>query len=114
MECPSITELKLGKRDVETLDQIRNTIRNMDMISIVMPAGAIHSIFTRNNVVGAAYNISTFEWRGFTNAMSQIPSVKLGFIQRAAGLRMTEPDITYQQKQFWEAVYKGCEVEEAL
>ncbi|GGY76258.1 hypothetical protein [Marinobacter zhanjiangensis] len=114
MECPSITNLTLGKRDVETLEQIRKKIRNMDMISMILPAGAMMNIFMKNNTVGAAYNISTFEWQGFANAMANIPSVKRGFIQRAAGLRAMEESITYQQKQFWRAVYYGCDVEEAL
>ncbi|SFR57067.1 hypothetical protein SAMN05216203_1450 [Marinobacter daqiaonensis] len=36
MECPSITNLRLNKRDIETLEQPRKKIRNMDWISLVM------------------------------------------------------------------------------
>ncbi|NWO07228.1 MAG: hypothetical protein HLX50_16525 [Alteromonadaceae bacterium] len=114
MECPSINSLVLDERDVETLEQIRKIIRNMDFISVLMPAGVMHSIFTKNNAAGASYNIATFEWRTFASAMSKIPSIKRRRIRDVAGMRSLDPGLSPNQRQFWRAVYKGCEVENAL
>ena len=114
MECPSISSLVLDERDVESLEQIQKIIRNMDFIAVLLPTGVMHSIFTKNNAVGASYNIATHEWRAFASAMSQIPSIKRGRIRDVAGMRSLDPGISAKQRLFWRAVYDGCEVEEVL
>ncbi len=114
MECPSINNLVLAERDVKALEQIRKIIRNMDFISVLMPTGVMHSIFTKNNAAGTSYNIATHEWRTFASAMSKIPTIKRGRIRDVAGMRSLAPDLSVNQRHFWRAVYRGCEVENVL
>ncbi len=110
MECLSITELTLEEGDIESLKAIRKISRNLEFIKLIMPAGVMYSLFFKNHPVGAAYNISTHEWHGFTVAMSRMPSLERKQIIKAAKMRALDMNTGYKQRQFWKAVVRGCEV----
>ncbi|QCF27610.1 hypothetical protein soil367_17705 [Hydrocarboniclastica marina] len=110
MECPSIQGLKLEKGDVEAIDNIQKINRNMAMISTLIPAGVMHSLFTKSNTVGSAINIASFEWRNFSLAMSRIPSIRRAQVESVAKMRALDANLNHKQRTFWKAITKGCEV----
>ena len=69
MECPDISNLKLDRADEEALEEIRKVQRAGNLLQIVMPAGAMATIFLGNNAAQALYNIHSIDWILFVLAI---------------------------------------------
>ncbi len=110
MECPSIQDLKLEKGDVDAIERIRKINRNMAVLSIVLPAGVMHSLFTKSSAVGSAINIASYDWKPFSLAMSRIPSIRRSQVEKVAKMRALDFDLNHKQRTFWKAIASGCEV----
>lgn len=110
MECPDITNLKLDRRDQEALEEIRRVQRAGNLLEIIMPAGVMAAIFLGNKAGQAAYNIHSTDWLLFTKAMSSVPSTMRARISQIAQFRIIDGGMSSEQRQFWDAVDKGCKV----
>ncbi len=108
MKCPSIYGLKLGEDDWEAIEDIRRRRRAGEMLQVIMPAGVLATIFLGNNSAQATFNISTFDFALFTKAMSHAGNIVRSSIEKEARLQYLAPGKSYEQRQFWKAIYSGC------
>ncbi|MAL98250.1 MAG: hypothetical protein CL583_07335 [Alteromonadaceae bacterium] len=108
MECPSIINLKFNDRDVEALEAIRKIERNGSMLEKVVPVGVMAKIFLGNNSAQASYNIASTDWVLFTQSMNSIRPMVRRRVSDIAKLQRLRHNLSPKQRQFWEAVDKGC------
>ena len=109
MDCPNINGLKLDQDDLNSIEIIRNSEKAGNMLQIVMPAGALSSIFLGNNVLKSTYNIFSFEFAEFARAMTKINALTRKTMEREAQYQyITSTDS--EQKAFWKAIYEGCKL----
>jgi len=108
MECPNISNLKLDRADEEALGEIRRAQRAGNQLKVLMPAGVMATIFLGNNALQATYNIHSTDWMLFARAMKTLPSIVRGRVSQVAKLRILGGGLSYEQRQFWGAVDKGC------
>ena len=108
MECPDISSLKLDRADEEALEQIRRAQRAGNLLEVVMPAGVMATIFLGNNAAQATYNIHSTDWVLFARAMSTLPDMIRARVSQVAKIRILTGSLSYEQRQFWDAVDKGC------
>jgi xanthine dehydrogenase iron-sulfur cluster and FAD-binding subunit A len=108
MECPSIVNIRFSEKDLEALEAIRRAERNGEWLQKTLPVGVMATIFLGNKAPEASFNIASTDWVLFTQSMNSIgPMVRrrVGDIAKMQRLRQA---LTYQQRQFWEAVDNGC------
>ena len=108
MECPDIRNLKLDRADEEALEEIRKVQRAGNLLQVVMPAGVMATIFLGNNAAQTLYNIHSTDWVLFVRAMSTPPGMIRARVRQVAKLRILTGSLSYEQRQFWDAVDKGC------
>jgi hypothetical protein len=108
MECQDINGLKLDADDWDAIDDIRRRQRAGNMLEIIMPAGALATIFLGNNAGQAAFNISGFDFVQFAKAMTKIDGIVRGRIEYHARIQYLTPGKSNEQKQFWKSIAQGC------
>ncbi|AXS83596.1 MULTISPECIES: hypothetical protein [Marinobacter] len=108
MECPDISSLKLDRADEEALEEIRRAQRAGSLLEVVMPAGVMATIFLGNNAAQATYNIHSTDWVLFAHAMSTLPDMIRARVSQVAKIRILTGSLSYEQRQFWDAVDNGC------
>jgi hypothetical protein len=108
MECPDISRLKLDRADEDALDEIRRAQRAGNLLEVVMPSGVLATIFLGNNVAKATYSLHSTDWVLFAQAMSTLPDMIRARISQVAKLRILTGGLSYEQRQFWDAVDNGC------
>lgn len=74
-----------------------------------MPAGALAAIFLGNNGVQAAYNIKSFDFVLFAQAMANVNAITRRVIQDHAARQSLTPGKATPQRCFWRAMAEGCE-----
>lgn len=108
MECPDIRSLELDRADKEALEEIRKAQRAGNLLEIVMPSGVLTTIFLGNNAAQASYSIHSTDWLLFTRAMNALPNLIRHRVSQVAKLRILSGGLSNEQRQFWDAVDKGC------
>ena len=108
MKCPNITGLKLDNDDWEAIEDIRRRQRAGNMLEVVMPAGVLATIFLGNNSAQATFNVSGFDFVLFTKAMSHAGDIVRKSIEKEARMQYFSPGKSYEQRQFWKAIYSSC------
>lgn len=108
MECPTISGLKLDSQDQEALEAIRKAQRNGNMLEILLPAGVLTTIFLGNNATQVTYNVHSTDWVLFAQSMSKISPIVRKTISKVAQMQRLRAGLSYEQRQFWEAVGAGC------
>ena len=111
MECQDIKGLKLDADDWDVIEDIRRRQRAGNMLEIIMPAGALATIFLGNNAGQATFNISGFDFVQFTKAMIKIDGIVRGRIEYHARIQYLIPGKSNEQKQFWKSIAQGCGVQ---
>lgn len=108
MDCPTISGLKLDSEDQEALEAIRKAQRNGNMLEILLPAGVLTTIFLGNNSAQVTFNVHSTDWVLFAQSMSKIQPVVRKTISKIAQMQRLRAGLSYEQRQFWEAVDNGC------
>lgn len=108
MECPSIVNLRFSDKDWEALEAIRKAERNGDWLERALPVGVLTTIFLGNKSPEALFNIATTEWVLFTQSMNSISPMVRRRVSDIAKMQRLRQGLTFQQRQFWEAVDNGC------
>lgn len=108
MECPSIVDLQLSEKDLEALEAIRKVERNGDWLEKALPVGVLATIFLGNRAPEVSFNIASTDWVLFTQSMNSISPIVRRRVSDIAKMQRLRQGLTYQQRQFWEAVDNGC------
>nr|WP_297401306.1 hypothetical protein [uncultured Marinobacter sp.] len=108
MDCPTISGLKLDSEDQDALESIRKAQRNGNMLEILLPAGVLTTIFLGNNSAQVTFNVHSTDWVLFARSMSKIQPVVRKTISNIAQMQRLRAGLSYEQRQFWEAVDNGC------
>jgi len=61
--------------------------------------------------IAVGFDITTTEWETFAQAVRGIPDMKRNRIEMEAAQQVWAHETDYKQKQFWMAIYHGCQVE---
>ena len=74
------------------------------MLEILLPAGVLTTIFLGNNAGQVTYNVHSTNWVLFAQSMSKIQPIVRKTISKVAQIQRTRAGLSYEQRQFWEAV----------
>ena len=111
-KCPNISGLAFNKPSKEAIEHIQRIHELGDLLTSVMAGSAVVKIFLSRSVrtLEVAYNISSYEWAAWAQAMNTISSFKRARIQQIASMHLIDNQtiLTTEEVEFWEAVAYGC------
>ncbi|MCF6364129.1 MAG: hypothetical protein L3J88_12475 [Gammaproteobacteria bacterium] len=110
-KCPNIFGLRFGKPSKEAIEDIQRIRELGDLLTGVVAGSAVVKIFLGRGVrtLEAAYNISSYEWAAWAQAMGSIDRMTRRRIEFIAQAHIVDsPTLAGEEKEFWEAVAYGC------
>ena len=110
MECPNIGEINFTKPSIDALEEIRRKKHLGNALVLFSGAGHFATIFLGGTSLNTVYSAYSTDFELFAQAMSEVPSIVRNQIEKIAfNAYMSVGD--YKEKQFWQAVYRGCNVD---
>ncbi len=111
-KCPDISGLQFSKPSKEAIEDIQRIRELGNLLTSVVAGSTVVKIFSGRGVrtLEAAYNISSYEWAAWAQAMDSVDQIMRGRVQRNAYMHLVENKITLtaEEIEFWEAVAYGC------
>lgn len=111
MPCSPIVGLKLDNESKAALKRIQDNQHLAKLIGAATTVGVFNSIFTKNKAPVVALNITQTDWNLYSEAMSALPIIQKGVIQKEIDLMIIHYQIgKYDHKhvQFWKGMKHGC------
>ncbi len=112
MTCPAISNIRFSKSSKEAIEDIQRIQELGDLLTSVVAGSTVVKIFLGRSVgaLEVAYNISSYEWSAWAQAMGAISKIKKGRVQRIAYTHLldNQTTLTVEEVKFWEAVVYGC------
>jgi hypothetical protein len=108
MACIPINNVQFSPQSRDAIDDIRRRMEAGRVLSILLPAGVMATIFVGNKPLIANYNITQTDFVTFTRAMSSLPAIQRKVIRDIAAMQALSR--TGKESQFWQGVYDGCDI----
>lgn len=80
----NIHGLKFSASSNESISEIKRKVKNMQLLSALYSSTAVYSVFFKNNLPTATYNISTYDWDAFARGVASIPKITRRIIKDEA------------------------------
>ena len=90
MSCPEIDDLEFSERGKLAVKEIRRIKEINQWLSATITVGTFANIFAGNGIIKSHYNLTQTDFDAFSTALKSSPSIS-------------------KERQFWKAVYNGCE-----
>ncbi|HEB92559.1 MAG TPA: hypothetical protein ENI94_03650 [Gammaproteobacteria bacterium] len=111
-KCPDISGLQFSKPSKEAIEDIQRIRELGNLLTSVVAGSTVVKIFSSYGVrtLEVAYNISSYEWAAWAQAMGSIDYLEKARVQRIAYLHLLDnkTTLTTEEVKFWEAVVHGC------
>ena len=112
MTCPNISNISFGKTSQAAIVDIQRIRELGNLLTSVIAGSTVVKIFLGRSVgaLEVAYNISSYEWKAWAQAMNAIPSLKRARVQQIASYHLVDNQttLTTEEVKFWKAVMYGC------
>lgn len=108
MRCPEIDDLEFSERGKLAVKEIRRIKEINQWLSATITVGTFANIFAGNGVIKSHYNLTQTDFDAFSTALKSSPSIARKTIETISGLQVIKAK-TSKERQFWKAVYNGCE-----
>lgn len=109
MDCPNIGEIKFSPVSLDAIENIRSKHVYANALAVAMGGGVILNIFAGNGMVEASYAIYDTDFKTLKQSMGAIPAIKRKTVENIADMAWLNTS-NHKEKQFWQAVSRGCSV----
>lgn len=111
-KCPSAENIQFSERGQKALQRINDKAELGQLLSKVMPASMMASIFVGGELPNTLYSISTTDWEGWIGAMQSVPKITAKAIESEAELAAFDLESSNSKNRseidFFKAISEGC------
>jgi len=107
MNCQSISGLTLDGDSIRAVEEIRRKQKLANYLSSTVSAGVLANILITGQPILMAYNIYQSDFQAYAKAMSSVPIILRGEIEKIAARQLIR-SLDPKQRTFWKGIYYGC------